>query len=152
VEFLPEPLSLEQSRTLIARIEAHFDEHGFGLWALELPGDAPLIGWTGLERVDPRMPFAPAVEIGWRLARPYWGRGFATEAASLAAGHAFETLRMSSLVSFTARRNLRSRRVMERLGMHRAHGEDFPHPALPAEHELSEHVLYRLDAAYWRIR
>jgi RimJ/RimL family protein N-acetyltransferase len=152
IEFLPGALSAENSRALMERIEEHFEEHGFGLWALELPGEAPLVGWTGLSCVDPQMPFAPAVEIGWRLARQYWGRGLATEAASAAADYAFETLRLGSLVSFTARGNVRSRRVMERLGMHRAQGGDFLHPALPAGHDLAEHVLYRLDAAYWRIR
>ena len=152
VEFLPGALSVQESRALIDRIEAHFEEHGFGLWALELPGEAALIGWTGLARVDPQMPFAPAVEIGWRLARPYWGRGLATEAASAVASYAFDQLALGSLVSFTARGNERSRRVMERLGMHRVSSGDFRHPSLPAGHELAEHVLYRLDATYWRIR
>ena len=98
------------------------------------------------------MPFAPAVEVGWRLARPFWGRGLATEAASAAVSFAFESLGLDSLVSFTARGNARSRRVMERLGMHHAESADFMHPSLPAGHRLAAHVLYRLDAAYWRIR
>jgi RimJ/RimL family protein N-acetyltransferase len=96
--------------------------------------------------VDELLPFAPAVELGWRLARPFWGRGIASEAASAAVAFAFEQLALTDLVSYTAAINVRSRRVMERLGMRRDPAEDFIHPGLPARHPLAAHVLYRLDA------
>lgn len=144
MEHFPQLLDREQTAALIARIESSFDRLGFGLWALELPGEAELIGFAGLAEVGPELPFAPAVEIGWRLARERWGRGLASEAAALAAGFAFERAGLTSLVSFTAAGNRRSRAVMERLGMLRDPAEDFLHPALPAGHPLAAHVLYRL--------
>jgi RimJ/RimL family protein N-acetyltransferase len=146
MEFLPRPLARYESAALIARFETGFVRDGYGLWALELPGRASLAGFVGLAPVDPALPFAPAVEVGWRLAPAYWGRGFATEAAREVVRFAFQALGMTSLVSFTVAANNRSRRVMERLGMTRRAAEDFEHPQLPAGHPLARHVLYRLDA------
>ena len=142
----PATLTRAQSAALMTRIEDCFDANGFGLWALEQHDDGALIGFTGLLPVEPRMPFAPAVEIGWRLARGRWGRGLAAEAARAACTDAFTRLRLDALVSYTAARNRRSRRLMERLGMRRDPAEDFLHPALATGHRLAPHVLYRLDA------
>jgi RimJ/RimL family protein N-acetyltransferase len=86
----------------------------------------------------------PAVEIGWRLAFEHWGKGFATEGARAARRHAFETLKLEEVVSFTVPANLRSRRVMEKLGMSHNPADDFDHPRLPAGHPLRRHVLYRI--------
>jgi ribosomal-protein-alanine N-acetyltransferase len=144
VEHLPRPYSRAESAAFIARMERSFAEHGYGLWALELLGEAPFVGCVGLLEVRPELPFAPAVEVGWRLAREWWGRGFATEAASAAVAHGFGELALPELVAYTARRNERSRRVMQRLGMHHDAGKDFCHPALAAGDPLAPHVLYRL--------
>jgi RimJ/RimL family protein N-acetyltransferase len=149
MENFPATLSPEQSAALLERIERCFDEHGYGLWAVELPDEAPFAGFVGLAPVDIDVAFAPAVELGWRLARAFWGRGIATEAASAAIDFAFEQLRLPDLVSYTAVRNQRSRRVMERLGMTRDPNEDFRHPMLAESDPLAPHVLYRLDAERW---
>ena len=143
MEFFPSPLTRACSDAMIDYIEAHFDRHGFGLWALELPGVAPLIGFTGL--LVPRLAahFTPCVEIGWRLRREFWGRGIGLTAARLAERHAFETLRLRELVSFTAAGNRRSRRLMERLGFTHDPRDDFLHPLLPEDSPLRRHVLYR---------
>ena len=146
MEYLPATLSPEESAALIERIERSFTERGYGLFAVELPGEAELIGFVGLAPVGDALPFAPAVEIGWRLDRSYWGRGLAAEAARAVVRFAFGELRLASLVSYTARGNLRSRRLMERLRMRREPAEDFEHPELPQRHPLAAHVLYRLDA------
>jgi RimJ/RimL family protein N-acetyltransferase len=146
VEYLPRPYSRAESAAFIAQMEHSFDERGYGLWALELIGLAPFVGCVGLLEVRGELPFAPAVEIGWRLARPWWGRGFATEAASASIAHAFGELALSELVAYTARGNDRSRRVMERLGMSHDAAEDFSHPALAPDDPLAPHVLYRLQA------
>ena len=146
MEYFPAPLTRAESDELIARIEASFREHGFGVWALELPGETPCAGFVGLISAAPNLPFAPAVEVGWRLARAQWGRGIATEAARAAMAFAFDELEIPELVSFTTVGNLRSRRVMERLGMRREQAEDFMHPALAPEHPLAPHVLYRIPA------
>jgi len=119
---------------------AHWEEHGFGQWVVEIPGEAPFIGVVGLNTVT--APFAPAVEINWRLARGYWGRGYAIEAAQAALDYGFKTLGLAEIVAQTVPANQRSRRVMERLGMVRAAEDDFDHPR--AEGRLKRHVLYRL--------
>jgi RimJ/RimL family protein N-acetyltransferase len=144
MEFFPETLTRERSAELIERSEASFEEHGYGLWALELPGSVALAGFVGLEALADVFPFAPGVEIGWRLAREQWGRGLATEAAQLVLAFAFDQLALAELVSLTFAFNFRSRAVMERIGMVRDPREDFTHPALPQGHPLAPHVLYRL--------
>ncbi len=145
MEFMPATLSAAESAALIERIQAGFEADGFGLWALELPGEASCIGFAGLARVDFNVCFASAVEVGWRLARPFWGRGLATEGASAALAFGFEQCGLPQVVSFTAEGNRRSRAVMERLGMHHDPGEDFDHPLLAEGDPLRRHVLYRLD-------
>jgi RimJ/RimL family protein N-acetyltransferase len=151
MEFFPRPLARHESAALIARFETGFVQRGYGLWALEIPGRASLAGFVGLQPVEATMPFAPAVEIGWRLGRAHWGKGFATEAAREAMRFAFEQIELPSLVSFTAFANERSRHVMERVGMTRRAAEDFDNPQLPDGHPLARHVLYRRDAPAGRI-
>jgi RimJ/RimL family protein N-acetyltransferase len=146
MEFFPAPLSRVESDAMADRIEKHFGEHGFGLWAIEIPGVAPFIGFAGLTWAQFRAPFTPCVEVGWRLAFEHWGHGYATEAARLALGHGFGTHALSEVVSFTSATNRRSRAVMERLGMRRDPAEDFDYPSFPENHPLRRHVLYRLGA------
>jgi RimJ/RimL family protein N-acetyltransferase len=122
---------------------AHWEEHGFGQWIVELPGQARFIGVVGLSMVSYDAHFTPAVEVAWRLARAYWGRGYATEAARAAMDYGFGTLSLGEIVATTVPANQRSRRVMERLGMSRSPEDDFDHPRLP-EGPLKRHVLYRL--------
>jgi len=145
MEHFPATLTREQSDALIERIESCFREHGHGLWAVELPGLIPLAGFVGLwPQEAAELPFAPAVEIGWRLAREAWGRGIATEAATRVLEFGFGELGLDEIVAFTSAGNHRSRAVMERLGMGRDPAEDFLHPALDPASPLAPHVLYRL--------
>jgi RimJ/RimL family protein N-acetyltransferase len=144
MEFFPALLTPEETVQSIARIEKHFDRLGFGLYAAELIETKTFIGFIGLSFPAFEAPFMPAVEIGWRLAFDYWGRGLASEGACAVVRYAFETIQLPSLVSFTAPANLRSRRVMERIGMVHDSGGDFDHPGLPEGHLLRRHVLYRL--------
>ena len=146
MEFFRSPLTRTESDVMVDYIEAHFVRRGFGLWAVEVPGVAPFIGFTGLAVPGFSAHFTPCVEIGWRLDFAYWGHGFATEAARLALGYGFETLALAEIVSFTSVTNRRSRAVMERLGMRRDPADDFDHPGLPKDHPLRPHVLYRLGA------
>lgn len=149
MEYLPGMLSRAQSDTLIERIEAGFQTNGYGLWAVELPGEAPFVGFVGLAPVDFDVFFAPAIEVGWRLARPFWGRGLASEGARAALAFGFEECGLGEVVSFTAEGNRRSCAVMERLGMRRDPREDFDHPLLAEDDPLRRHVLYRLERASW---
>jgi RimJ/RimL family protein N-acetyltransferase len=144
MEFFPKPLSREESDEALAGNQAQIDRNGYGKYATEESDKGRFIGYVGLAPVDPAMPFAPAMEVGWRLTRTSWGEGYATEAARAVVAHAFGTLGLPSLVSFTTEWNLRSRRVMEKIGMTRDPDGDFLHPALPPDHKLARHVLYRI--------
>ncbi|GAA0373047.1 GNAT family N-acetyltransferase [Microbispora corallina] len=144
MEHFPAPLSREQSDALADRVEEGFEEHGFGLWAVEAGGE--FIGFTGLSVPRFTAHFTPCVEIGWRLARSAWGHGYATEAARAALADGFGRAGLTEVVSFTAVSNLRSQAVMRRLGMTHDPAEDFDHPALFDDSPLRRHVLYRLHA------
>jgi RimJ/RimL family protein N-acetyltransferase len=150
MEHLPAALSLEESDRLAVAIEAHFDEHGFGLWAVDIPGVVAFAGFVGLSVPRFTARFTPCVEIGWRLAAEHWGRGYATEGARAALAFGFESLKLAEIVSFTVPGNLRSRRVMERVGMVHDSAGDFDHPALTEGHRLRRHVLYRITPARCR--
>jgi RimJ/RimL family protein N-acetyltransferase len=134
---------------MASRIEAHQREHGFCLFAAELVGKAPFIGFIGISNVPFEASFTPAVELGWRLARPYWHKGLATEGAQAVLSYAFRKLSLDEVVSFTVPANMRSRRVMEKIGLQRDPSHDFDHPGLPAGHPLRRHVLYRLSRPEW---
>jgi RimJ/RimL family protein N-acetyltransferase len=146
MEFIPSRQSRSESDALVDRIEAHFTEHGFGLWATELLATGEFIGYVGLAVPRFTAVFTPCVEIGWRLAAAHWGMGFATEGARAVVRHAFDVIGLAEIVSFTVPANLRSRRVMEKLGMTHDSKDDFDHPMLPEGHPMRRHVLYRLNA------
>jgi RimJ/RimL family protein N-acetyltransferase len=147
--WLPKPLTRTESDAMAARIRDHFDRHGFGLWAVEVPGASDFAGYVGLSVPRFEAHFTPCVEIGWRLAFEHWGRGYATEGARAALAFAFKELKLQQTVSFTVPENVRSRKVMERLGMTRSSSDDFDHPLLPEGHPLRRHVLYRLRRTDW---
>lgn len=144
MEFLPGILSVQESNMLADRIEAHFQQHGFGLYAAELRSSGSFIGFVGLSVPSFQAAFTPCVEIGWRLAADYWKQGLATEGAREIARYGFEILGVPELVSFTVPANTRSIRVMKKLGMSNNPQDDFDHPRLPVGHPLRRHVLYRL--------
>jgi len=150
MEHFPHTHSAAQSAELMQTIQCGLEERGYGFWALEVSGETAFGGFVGIAPVPPDMPFAPATELGWRLARPLWGRGLATEAARAAVEYAFGKLDLPELVAYTAVGNERSRRLMARLGMQHDAAEDFLHPRLAAEHPLAPHVLYRLTTSSWR--
>ena len=152
MQHFPKRLTRAETMAAVQRIRTSFEELGFGLWALEVRDGPGFVGFTGLSTPHFEAPFTPCVEIGWRLARPYWRRGYASEAAQAALRFGFTSVRLKEIVSFTTPSNRRSRQVMERLGMVRDTSEDFLHPGLPAAHPLRLHVLYRLTVARWRAR
>ncbi|MGQ0510161.1 MAG: GNAT family N-acetyltransferase [Betaproteobacteria bacterium] len=128
---------------------AQFAARGWSNWAVELRSTGEFIGFTGLSVPRRTFPFSPCVEVGWRLARRFWGKGFATEAASASLAVAFGRLDLPEVVSFTTVGNARSRAVMERIGMVNAN-QDFEHPGVREGHPLRLHCLYRIEAAQWR--
>ncbi len=143
MEFFPGLLSREESDARVDRIEAHFKQHGFGLWAVEISGITPFAGFLGLSVPQFQAQFMPCIEIGWRLDAAHWKRGYATEGAHAALAFGFRWLPVKEIVSFTVPLNVRSRRVMEKLGMTHSASDDFDHPLLPEGHPLRRHVLYK---------
>lgn len=147
----PATLSREASDALAQRCRDLIAARGWGLWAVTLRDNGAFIGMTGLHVPDAQLPCSPCVEIGWRLAFDYWGKGYAQEAAQAALRDGFTRLRLPEIVSFTALPNVRSSALMARLGMRREHAT-FEHPALPPGHRLRTHCLYRLTRAEWCAR
>ena len=141
MRYFPAPLDRAASDGFVDRCMQRFADAGWGLWVVDSGG---FRGFTGLNPVPPALPFAPAVEVGWRLARGAWGHGYATEAARAALSYGFDVIGLDEIVSFTATINVPSIAVMQRLGMTRDAVEDFDHPALPVGHPVRRHVLYRL--------
>ena len=144
MRYMPKLLSREDSEGRFHRIREHFERHGFGLWAVEVCGAQPFVGFVGLSVPQFETLFTPCVEVGWRLSRDEWGRGYATEAARAAVQFGFDRIGLNEIVSYTVPENQRSRRVMERIGMSQDPNGDFEHPLLPEGHPLRRHVLYRL--------
>jgi RimJ/RimL family protein N-acetyltransferase len=147
MEYFPDRLTRAESDDLIARIEAGFATHGYGLWALEVRATAEFVGFTGLAVPSFNAHFTPAVEVGWRLARSAWGKGYATEAGLASVAFGFQEAGLDEIVSFTSAANVRSRAVMERIGMTHDPADDFDHPALDEADRLRPHVLHRISAA-----
>lgn len=145
MEYFPSILSRKESDDLANRISSKLEEQGWGLWAVSIPDVADFIGFIGLSEPSFQADFTPAVEIGWRLAFDHWGKGYATEGAKAALEYGFKTLNFNEIVSFTAVQNMRSRRIMEKIGMHHDPKDDFDHPKLPEGHSLRRHVLYRIN-------
>lgn len=146
MRYFPSTLTLPESEAVMARVQGHIDEHGFGFWAVERRADGVFLGFTGLMTLKDPNPLAPGVETGWRLARHAWGQGYASEAAAASLKYGFETLGLKSIVAFTATDNRPSQAVMTRIGMARRGDLDFDHPALAKGHPLERHVVWEATA------
>jgi RimJ/RimL family protein N-acetyltransferase len=150
MEFLPTLLDRATSDAMVDRLQALIFDRGWGLWAVESKAGRKFMGFVGLHVPRVHLPFSPCVEIGWRLAFEYWGKGYATEAARDVLKVGFDRLCLPEIVSLTSILNHRSRAVMERLGMEQE-AETFEHPNLPVGHLLRKHYLYRLSREKWRL-
>jgi len=142
MRYFPAVLSRAETAASLQRMRSAIDERGWGLWAVEVEG--VFAGFTGLSIPAFSAHFTPCTEIGWRFRREFWGRGLACQAACEALAFGFESLKLAEIVSFTAATNIRSRRLMERLGLVYDASGDFDHPSVPEGHVLRRHVLYRL--------
>jgi RimJ/RimL family protein N-acetyltransferase len=153
VEFLQGHTPPDVANAFIDKVEAHWDEHGWGLWAVEVPGVASFVGFTGLWPATHVLGY-DSREVGWRLAREHWGHGYATEAAREALRSGFQDHAFDEIVSFTVPANRRSRAVMERIGLEYVEGADFDHPRVDAVAypHIVRHVLYRIDRPTWESR
>lgn len=144
-KFLPGIGSREATDAGIQTMMKHYEEHGFTFYAVELKSTHEMIGFLGLKIPSFQAHFTPCVEIGWRLSSKHWNQGYATEGAKAILDYAFTDLNLDEVVSYTVVANQASRRVMEKIGMHRNPNDDFDHPRLEEDSPLKRHVLYRLS-------
>lgn len=145
MEYFPRLQDLATTKKLIETINEHQKEHNFSLYATELKETNEFIGFIGLITIDFDAHFTPAVEIGWRLSRAHWGKGYAPEGARVVLDYGFRELHLPEIVSVTAVENKKSRRVMEKIGLHYDPADDFDHPKLADDSPLKRHVVYRLS-------
>jgi len=143
MHYLPKILSLEESNQFADRIRDIIQDRGWGLWALELKDTGEFIGYTGLHDIDNQLPFAPGIEIGWRISKEFWGNGYTSEAAKEILRFAFISLQLEKIYSFSSKENKRSISVMKKIGLKNTY-TNFSHPCLPDNHKLTEHVLFKL--------
>jgi RimJ/RimL family protein N-acetyltransferase len=151
MEYFPSLLDKQASDAIASKCQALIEAQGWGFWAVELKASGKFIGFIGLHIPSADLPFSPCVEVGWRLAYPYWGKGYATEGAKASLRFGFTELSLGEIVAFTSVLNLKSIHVMEKSGMEKS--EAFGHPDIPAEHRLHHHILYRMKRENWlRVR
>ena len=145
MEYFPSLQDLEMTKNFIDKVNAHFENHGYSLYAVIKKDTTEFIGFTGLLIADFASHFTPATEIGWRLSSNHWGQGFATEGAKAVLDYAFRELKLTEIVSFTAAGNAKSIRVMQKIGLQHNAADDFDHPKLDDKSPLKRHVLYRIN-------
>ena len=145
IELLRGPLTMEQVNDFTSAMNNQGDKHGYTLWAVELKETGELMGFIGLNYPDWESHFTPAVEVGWRLGSQFWSKGYATEGAKTCLEYGFKKCGLKEIISFTVPSNVRSIRVMEKIGLKRDLNGDFAHPKLATDHPLSQHILYRLS-------
>ena len=138
------PLTREESDRFANYIEERLSDIGYGLWAAERLDTNEFIGFIGLAPVSFTAHFTPAVEVGWRLARPHWGLGYASEGGAAAVEFGLDRAGLNEIVSLAVPANARSIAVMERIGMTHDPIDDFDHPRVAEGHRLRRHVLYRI--------
>ena len=143
MKYFPKPLSSKVSDSIANKCSQLIKDKGWGFWAVSLKETDTFIGMVGLNEAHADMPFAPTVEIAWRLHKDYWGQGYATEAARASLNFAFDTLGLDEVVAFTAVINEHSQLIMQRIGMSNTQ-QNFYHPMLDSNHPLAEHVLYKV--------
>ena len=143
MEFFLTTLTEEETMAFYCRIRKEFEEYGYGLYAVECKKTRNFLGYVGFHNIAFESDFTPGVEIGWRLCRDAWGKGYATEAASACLDYASDNLPFKTVYSFTAIPNKRSARVMQKIGMH--FEKEFDHPLVEQGHWLCRHILYKIE-------
>lgn len=148
MEFFPKTLSSKTSLEIALKLQDFINRNGWGFWAVEKLEDKKFIGFVGLNKPDYQLPFSPCVEIGWRLAKENWNKGYATEAAQEALRFGFKKLELTEIVAFTPVQNIKSETIMKKINMINTN-QNFMHPKVPENHILSEHLLYKITKQQW---
>lgn len=145
MRYFVKPMTFEQSVLMVEKMRSVFESKGYSFYCVEERISGLFVGLTGIAPVLLDVDFSPATEIGWRISRQFWGRGYAPEAANAVLNYARDVVQLEEVVSFTSENNLNSQRVMEKIGMLYDPDGDFMHPNVSAGNALSKHVLYRLS-------
>ena len=143
MEYFPRTYSIEHTREKVQQAKLHFEKHTYGPYAVDLLENGEFIGYIGFVHPDFEADFMPCLEIGWRLKKEVWNKGYATEGAKKCLEYFFENFEIDSIVSFTAILNKKSERIMQKIGMTKI-GE-FDHPKIDTGHALERHVLYQIS-------
>ncbi|MCB0379144.1 MAG: GNAT family N-acetyltransferase [Bdellovibrionales bacterium] len=144
MRYFPKLLGRQESNEVAHKIINSMNQNKFGIWMVEETNHHERVGIVGLQRVNFAAHFTPAVEVGWKLARQHWGKGYATEAARKSLELGFTDFGLEEIVALTIPENQASRKVMERLGMTYNPDEDFEHPKIEPGSRCSKHVIYRI--------
>ena len=143
LRYFPRVYSAEESRASFRRIRDLLNENSFGLWAAQEKSTGEFMGFIGLMFHNvPGISFMPCYEIGWRLDKKYWGKGYATEAAKVVLAFGLEELKLEKIYSFTAKGNLPSINVMKKIGLQERPELAFEHPRISDESPVKSHVVY----------
>lgn len=142
MRYFPNTLTKEATLDFIKRIKTEFLASNYGLYAVEEKLSGEFIGFIGFHQATFQSDFTPCVEIGWRLKKEAWGKGYGTEGAKACLAYGFEVLGLEEVYSFTAKINQPSSNVMEKIGMD--YVKSFDHPAVDEDSILKEHVLYKI--------
>lgn len=148
MEYFPSTLTRKESDSMAKTCKSLIDQNGWGYWVIQLKSHHAFLGFVGLHQTSHHYPCSPCIEIGWRLLKQNWGKGYATEAAKQVLDHAFNDLSMKEIISFTSSKNHRSKSVMKRIGLVNT-GKNFHHPDLPKDHPLSNQLLYKTTPSQW---
>jgi len=140
MKYFPKTLSEEETDSFYNAINKEFKDYNYGLYAVEVKATKEFIGFIGFHRATFEADFTPCVEIGWRLKKDAWGKGYATEGAKACLEYGFTNLNFKEVYSFTAKINRPSQNVMKKIGMHFV--KEFNHPKIERNSNLCRHVLY----------
>lgn len=142
MEYFPAPLTLEESRAFLKRLLDHFEEHGLTYYAVDLLDSEKNIGFIGLAYKDFESDFTPAVDMGYRLKKAYWGKGYCTEGAQRCVEYGFNDLNLDRIIAFFVEGNVKSENVMKRIGMEKI--KHFNHPKYKNDPAFEKCVLYEI--------
>ena len=150
MEHFPKPLTEKETAEFIDRLENHYEKNGHTYFATEILHSGELIGFIGLAFQEYKTEFTPAIDIGWRLKKDAWGKGYATEGAKKCLEFAFNTLNLENVIATCTEKNSKSENVMKKIGMEKI--GDFKHPKLKEYPEYEKCICYGINKNVWQQR
>ena len=141
MEHFPKTLSEEETRAFISRLDNHFKQHGYCYFAVDILETTEFIGFTGFAKQEWKSEFTPCVDIGWRLKKEAWGKGYATEAAQACLEVAYSKFGLEEVLAFATDTNKASQNIMIKIGLQFA--GTVQHPAIIDDSRFEHCVVYK---------